>query len=201
MIDIDKKIEKIEKNCIDTAKKELNALKLENDDISEQKILEKVNSYKEELAQKYETEVNKIQREFNKNTFEYEMNEKKKISDYRQSLINEIQNKIVAEFQNFVRTPEYAQYLRHEIAFMQMMIGYNKCTIFITENDYDRFYDEYVRTKESLNRNDPEFINVTLDKISNEYIGGCIILDEINKVSIDNTLKNNIAEEIKKINI
>lgn len=76
MIDIDKKIDKIEKNCLEMARKELSNIKTENDEISEEKILEKVNIYKEELAQKYENELNKLEREFNRNIFDYEMNQK-----------------------------------------------------------------------------------------------------------------------------
>ena len=40
-----------------------------------------------------------------------------------------------------------------------------------------------------------------LDKIDNDNIGGCVIIDAQNKVSIDNTLKNNIAEKVKQISL
>ena len=90
MIDIDKKIDKIEKNCLEMARKELSNIKTENDEISEEKILEKVNIYKEELAQKYENELNKLEREFNRNIFDYEMNQKMQVSNLKKTIIQEI---------------------------------------------------------------------------------------------------------------
>ena len=91
MIDISKKIEKIEKNCIDTAKKELVALKSENEKIYEEKISEKVSDYKLELAKKYEEEINKLKREFNRNSFDYEINSKKKVSKSREDILEKIE--------------------------------------------------------------------------------------------------------------
>lgn len=197
MVDINKKIEKIEKNCIETAKKELSSLKNENDTFSEQKISEKVNNYKFELAKKYDDEINKLKREFNRNTFDYELNQKKKVSDFRKSLIQKIENKIISEFKDFVNSPEYDSYLRGNIDTVQMMINYNECTIFITERDYNRYYQKFEEYKNGM----PNSFNISLDKIDNNYIGGCIILDKKNKISIDNTIKTNISQRIKKINL
>lgn len=201
MIDVNKKIEKIEKNCLETARKELNLLKDENDKISEEKILEKVDNYKSELAKKYNDEINKLKREFNKNSFDYEMEQKKKVSEFRNTLIEEMENKIIQEFKNFVNTPEYESYLGGNVATVQMMIGDNECTIFITENDYNRYYQKYLEHKNLAEQGYLHSINVNLDKISNDYIGGCIIVDEKNKVSIDNTIRTNISQRMRKINI
>lgn len=201
MIDVNKKIEKIEKNCLETARKELNLLKDENDKISEEKILEKVDNYKSELAKKYNDEINKLKREFNKNSFDYEMEQKKKVSEFRNTLIEEMENKIIQEFKNFVNTPEYESYLGGNVATVQMMIGDNECTIFITENDYNRYYQKYLEHKNLAEQGYLHSINVNLDKISNDYIGGCIIVDEKNKVSIDNTIRTNISQRMREINI
>ena len=43
--------------------------------------------------------------------------------------------------------------------------------------------------------------HVTIEKISNNYIGGCIILDKKNNVSIDNTIRTDISQRMKEINI
>ena len=40
-----------------------------------------------------------------------------------------------------------------------------------------------------------------INKISNENIGGCIIIDTEHNISINNTLKINIEEKIEKINL
>ena len=41
--------------------------------------------------------------------------------------------------------------------------------------------------------------NIFVDRIDNDNIGGCVVIDVQNKVSIDNTLKTNIAEKVKQI--
>lgn len=197
MVDINKKIEKIEKNCVDTAKKELSLLKRENDTFSEERISQKINNYKSELEKKYEEEINKLKREFNRNVFDYEMNQKKKVSEFRKLLIDKIENKIISEFKGFVNSSEYDKYLSDNISTIQMMINSNEYTIFITENDYDRYYQKFEQYKSSM----PQELNVSLDKIDNNYIGGCIILDKKNKVSIDNTIKTNILQKMKEINL
>lgn len=201
MVDINKKIEKIEKNCIETAKKELSLLKSENDTFSEEEIQKKVDNYKNELSKKYEFEVNKIKREYNRSLFDYEMNQKKKVSEHRDSLIKEMENKIISEFKNFVNTPEYEDYLVKCVVMLEMMIKDNEYTLFITEDDYNKYYQKYLERKNLAEEVESRKLNIKLDKISNDYIGGCIILDEKNKMSIDNTIKTNILQKMKKINI
>lgn len=190
MIDVNKKMEKIEKNCLDTAKKELNQLKLENDSISGEKISEKVASYKKELSKKYENELNKFKREYNRNIFDYEMNEKKKVNNLKETLISNIEDKVKLEFKDFVNTEEYTAYLFNNIEEVLNKVKSGKCTIFVTENDYQKYSMDIERK-----------YNVSVDKISNDNIGGCILMNMDNKISIDNTLKTNISEKIKKVSI
>lgn len=203
MIDVSKKIEKIEKNCIDTAKKELALLKDENDKMSEEKILEKVNNYKTELAEKYQEEINKLNREFNRNIFDYEIEGKKKVSQKREECIEKIENRIVEEFKNFVNTPEYENFLETRIAETKTLEIYfeeTDYTIFITENDYNKYYEK-ILNNELLGQDMNSKSNITIEKISNSYIGGCIILDRKNNISIDNTIRTDISQKIKEINI
>lgn len=204
MIDISKKIEKIEKSCIDTAKKEQTLLKNENDIISEEKISEKVNNYKAELAKKYEEEINKLKRKFNRNTFDYEIDAKKKVSKTREDILEKIENKIVEEFKNFVNTPEYDRFLEARILetkTLEKFFEEGEYTIFITENDYNRYYEKILNNETIFSQDmNPKF-NVTVEKISNSYIGGCIILDKKNNMSIDNTIRTDISQKIKEINI
>lgn len=203
MIDVTKKIEKIEKNCIDTAKKELALLKDENDKISEEKISEKVNNYKTELAEKYQEEINKLKREFNRNIFDYEIEGKKKVSQKREECIEKIENRIVEEFKNFVNTPEYENFLETRIAETKTLEIYfeeTDYTIFITENDYNKYYEK-ILNNDLLGQDMNSKFNITIEKISNSYIGGCIILDRKNNISIDNTIRTDISQKIKEINI
>lgn len=188
MIDISKKLEKIEKNCLDLAKKELNIIKAENNQVLDEKLLEKVNSYKEELSKKYDIESNKLKREYNSILFDYEQDEKKKINNFKQTLINNMESKIKSEFEDFTTSGEYKEYLLKSIQKTLQKSKSDDCTVFVTEKDYSKYEEEIVK----------EF-NVNVGKIENSNIGGCMLINMKDKISIDNTLKTNIEEKIKKV--
>ncbi len=191
MADIDKKIDKIEKSCYETAKKEQKILKEENDNICNKKVLEKVNDYKDELSKKYSNELNKIEREYNRELFDYEMKERIKISNFKQTLIDNIQFKVEEEFLKFVDSAQYKDYLFNLInKTINKLDKSDELILYLTEKDYYKFKDEIENN-----------FSVNLDKISNQNIGGCAIIDNQNKIYIDNTLKVNIQERIKKINL
>lgn len=189
---MDKKIEKMEKNCYETARNELKVLKEENDVTSNEKIFQMVENYKDELRQKFESELNRINREYNKNLFDYEMEERIKINKFKETLTNNIYNKIIKELQDFVKTEEYKAYLFNSIntVLNKFENRKNTCTIYLTENDYyklkDKIYAEF---------------DLNIEKIDNENIGGCIIVNNSEKISIDNTLRTNIQEKIKNISL
>lgn len=191
MIDINKKLDKIEKNCYETARKEYKFLKEENDSIIFEKALDKVNSYKEELAKKYTNEISKIEREYNRNLFDYEMNERVKINEFKQNLKEDINSKVELEICKFVDTFEYKNFLFKTIEKTLSKISKNEyIEVYVTEKDFNKFKDEIKSN-----------FNIKLEKIENENIGGCIVIDTINHISINNTLKTNIEEKIEKLNL
>lgn len=191
MIDVSKKLDKIEKNCCEAAKKDFKSLKEENDNIILEEVLKKVNSYKEELTKKYTNEISKMEREYNRNLFDYEMKERVKINKFKKTLKDNLSSKVEAEVCSFVDSFEYKHYLFKIInkTFEKLEKNEN-IEIYITEKDFDRFYNELQKV-----------FSMKIDKIGNENIGGCIIIDSKNKVSINNTLKTNIEEKIEKINL
>lgn len=191
MIDINKKLDKIEKNCYELAKREYKFLKEDNDNIISEKVLEKVNSYKEELTKKYTNEISKIEREYNRNLFDYEMTERVKVNEFKQNLKENINSMVESQIYNFIETYEYKDFLFRNIEKTLSKINMNECIeVYITEKDFYKFKDEIEKT-----------FNVRLEKIENENIGGCVVIDSLNHISINNTLKTNIEEKIEKINL
>ncbi len=191
MIDINKKLDKIEKNCYETARKEFRFLKEENDNMISEKVLDKVNTYKEELTKKYTNEISKIEREYNRNLFDYEMDERVKINKFKQNLKQDINSKVEFEICKFVDTFEYKNFLLKTIDKTLSKINKSDdIKVYITEKDFQKFKEEIEKR-----------FNVKLEKIENENIGGCIVIDGINHISINNTLKTNIEEKIEKINL
>lgn len=192
MRDIDIKLDKIRKNCTETAKRETTILKEENDLFSKEKIEEKVEDYKEQLKEKYISESNKLEREYNRCLFDYEMEEHVKINKFKQDLINNTKQKIIAEFQKFIESKDYELYLNRNIKnVLNNFSGKNNdFKLYITERDYAKYKDKIEK-----------LFNIKLEKIGNENIGGCIVINESEKISIDNTIKTNIEEKIKKIKL
>ncbi len=186
---IDKKIEKIEKSCYEIAKKELKELEEENNiNISKKKSL-MLEEYKDELSIKYNDDISQIERDYNKSIFDYEMLEKVKLKVYKEEKIYSIYSKVLEQLKNYVFSLDYEKFLLHNISNLLSKYKAEDCIIYLTENDFNKFGKKI-----------QEKFNCRIEKIENEYIGGCIIVNELEKISIDNTLKTNIQDEIKKIN-
>lgn len=188
---VDKKIEKIEKTCYELAKKEQKDLKDNNDNNSNEKIALMIEEYKENLSKKYVDELSKINRENKRELFDFEKEEKMKVKQLKIDLTNNLLLKITNEFESYTNTDEYKQYLLNNIQnTLRKFKSANDCIIYITQKDYDKFSLEIQNT-----------YNLKIEKMENENIGGCIIVNNVEKISIDNTLKTNIQEEIYKVNL
>ena len=192
VIDIDKKIEKIEKSCMEIAKKELKELEEENNSRVDSEVKEKVNSYKDELASRYEEELKKINREFNKKAYDYEMNSRVKINNFKETLKKDITTKVTNGIWLFVDSEQYEEYLYASIEKVLNKVSFNtnSSKLYLTEKDFDRF-SEGIRNR----------FGIAIDKIPNDNVGGCVIVDNSLNISVDNTIKTLIDEKIKDLKI
>lgn len=190
MTEIDKKIEKIKKSCIETAKKEAFILKQENDSFCDEKVNQMIDEYKDELANKYTNDLNKLEREYNRKLFDYELQERMRINNFKKELESNIILAIEKEFEKFVDSKEYEEYLMKNInCTLKKLKNQSMVLIYVTEKDYEK-YGQKIKEK----------FNLKIEKMENENIGGTIVVDNYSKISIDNTIKNSIEEKIKTIN-
>jgi len=184
-----KKIERLENNCITTAKTENEELKKENNEIEAKLLDEKLVSYESEIERKQNIEFGKLQRDYNKNIFVYNMESKKKITQFKDTLILNIHKTLIERFFEYTESDDYINYLKNNIRqVLERVKKTEDCKIFVTKRDVERYKDELMR----------EF-GVEVDEISDENIGGCMLVNIKEKISIDNTLKNNIFECVKNI--
>lgn len=189
--EIKRRIEKIESNCINLAKEENAVLKKENNDIKEKMLSEKIESYNKELEKKLINEFNKMARDFNKNVFEYNMESRRKVTQFKNTLQVNIHKLLIERFIAYADEDEYFDYLQMSIEQVMAKVEKNEnCTIYITNKDASRF-------KETIENK----YGVSVESIDDTNIGGCMLLNKVEKVSIDNTLKNNISERIKNVKI
>ncbi len=184
-----KKIEKLENNCITTAKSENEELKKENSEIEAKLLDEKIASYETEIEKKQAIEFGKLLRDYNKNIFVYDMDSKKKITQFKDTLILNIHKTLIERFFEYTESEDYINYLKNNIRqVLERVKNTEDCKIFITKRDIQRYGEELMG----------EF-GVEIDEISDENIGGCMLVNIREKISIDNTLKNNIFECVKNI--
>ncbi len=184
-----KKIEKLENNCITTAKNENEELKKENTEIESKLLEEKISNYKYEIQKKQNVEFGKLLRDYNKNIFIYNMESKKKITQFKDTLILNIHKNLIERFFEYTGSDDYINYLKNNVRqVLERVKNTEDCKIFITKRDIQKYRDELMR----------EF-GVEVDEISDENIGGCMLVNIKEKISIDNTLKNNIFECVKNI--
>lgn len=192
IVDIDKKIEKIEKSCIDIAKKELKELEEENNKRVDTEVDARVNEYKDELALRYEEEIKKLNREYNKRAYDQEMEARVKINNFKESLKKDITCKVTDGIWLFVDSEQYEGYLFNAIekVLQKMSFNVNSSKLYITEKDFGRFSDS-IKNKYGME----------IEKISNDSIGGCIIIDSKLNISVDNTIRTLIEEKIKDLKL
>lgn len=184
-----KKIEKLENNCITTAKSENEELKKENSEIEAKLLDEKIANYETEIEKKQAIEFGKLLRDYNKNIFVYDMDSKKKITQFKDTLILNIHKTLIERFFEYTESEDYINYLKNNIRqVLERVKNTEDCKIFITKRDIQRYGEELMG----------EF-GVEIDEISDENIGGCMLVNIREKISIDNTLKNNIFECVKNI--
>lgn len=187
--DLIKKIEKLENNCITTAKNENEELKKENTEIETKLLEEKVSNYEFEIQKKQNVEFGKLLRDYNKNIFIYNMESKKKITQFKDTLILNIHKNLIERFFEYTESEDYINYLKNNVRqVLERVKNTEDCKIFITKRDIQKYKYELMR----------EF-GVEVDEISDENIGGCMLVNIKEKISIDNTLKNNIFECVKNI--
>ena len=187
--EISRKLEKIKNNCINTAKQENAELKLENDK-TEKELLEKmITEYELEVQKKFENEINKLNRDYNKNIFNYDMESRRKLTKFKDTLILYVHKILIERFVQFSGTEEYKEFLRNNVRQVLSKVNSNEsCTIFITNKDMEKYGNDLKN----------EF-GVEVQIIDDNYIGGCMLVNDSERVSIDNTLKNNISERMRNI--
>ena len=110
-----KKIERLENNCITTAKTENEELKKENNEIEAKLLDEKLVSYESEIERKQNIEFGKLQRDYNKNIFVYNMESKKKITQFKDTLILNIHKTLIERFFEYTESDDYINYLKNNI--------------------------------------------------------------------------------------
>lgn len=173
------------KRLVDKEKQELEIKIKEN--MQEQIILE-IQEYTEKQEAAYQKKCEKIEKDFYKQIYSYELDGKKKIIDtiknQNQELIKEIEKCI----SQMLDTPQYEEFFENTLKETLKRVNVeNDIVIGLVNKDYNK----YSKKIESS-------YGIKCKIIEDKFIGGLIL--ENKNVIIDNTLKNAIEEKVNKKN-
>lgn len=183
MSSIDEKFEKFEKSCLEMARLEAYDLKVNMNKRIQERIEDEVNEYKKEANEKYNSKINKMEKKYNSDIYVAELNCKKSILSNKYIILKDIKREIQNELNIFVNSNNYIEYLEKSIISAMQRLSGDSCEVYITVNDYNKYKDIIMQK-----------YNCTLKITENDIIGGCLVIDKLNNVAIDNSIRNCLEE-------
>lgn len=187
---LEQRLERIEKIALENARKDLKQIKDENDYNTSLKLEEISENYREYLADKYENELKKIDRDYNKEVYDFEIDERIRLKNFKENILKGIKSNIINQITLFVNSNEYKDYLFKNVNLAFNKINADNTILYLTQKDIERYASQI-----------QEIIEIKIEKMDDKYIGGSMLLNKDKKISIDNTLLTSIEEEIKKVNL
>lgn len=186
-MDNSSKLKLFEESLEEMADKEYAEIKKDVDKQISDGISEELKEYEAKKKASFEKSSQKIEKEFNKKVYNYEIQCKKDLIEEEKRLkkgIKEDAAKLLAEFTN---NPKYKDFLINTISNSKKMVDDMQNTyIGITKKDKEKYEKEISET-----------FAAQIKEISEDYIGGCILENEKEGIFIDNTLLNYINEKLK----
>ncbi len=183
MSSIDEKFGKFERSCLDMARLEAYELKVNMNKKIQERIEDEVNQYKKDADNKYVNKLNKMEKKFNSDIYVAELDYKKTILSNKYIILQDIKKEVQNKLKIFVNSNEYLEYLEKNIISVMENLQGDSYEIYITENDYNKYKDIITQK-----------YNCTLKIAENEIIGGCLAIDKLNNVAIDNSIRNCLEE-------
>jgi len=116
------------------------------------------------------------------------INEKREYMLVKEKCFNKLMDSLKAHIDEFIKSDIYKDYLLKLVnEFSLEKKHMNNITMYVTDNDYNKYFDIFNKALKDLGYNDDDYkIAVTKDKI----IGGFVVEDNIEKLRIDLSIKS-----------
>lgn len=161
-------------------------LKEEVDNEINSSIEEELEEYKAKKQANYEKLMEKMEKDYNKQIFAYEMQSKKAIINEENKILQEIKQEAIKRLKELIQKENYESFLESKIQEGLVVIENNeKTSCGITKKDREKF--EGILTQK---------FKLNLFEIDEKYIGGCILENQEEGIYIDNTIQNLVNEKI-----
>lgn len=185
-MDIDEKLKEFYISIEYTMNKEYREIERSINREIDSSIKEELATYEAKKQINYDRTVQRIEKEYNKKVFNYEMQCKKEIIDEEKKLKNQIKEIAIEKLREFTKSDKYQFFFIKSIEDgISKFDDMNDISIGITKTDMEKY--KHMAQKYSSK----------LKEINEKYIGGCILENEKQGMFIDNTLKNCIDERLK----
>lgn len=188
MSSIQDKIDTFRLNCYEMATNDANKLSETIEEKINKNIKEEIELYKEEASRKYEKKYKKLEQSYNCQIFDEENMARHAIMDVEDTIKKDLKDTVTEQIKKFVNSEIYKSFLFKNISSAINKLNIengNIIKINITGNDFNKYKDE-IKDK----------FNFEVDAISNRNIGGSICINESKNISINNTLRILIEENL-----
>ncbi len=187
LMEIKEKIDIFEQSCHNLLKREMTELNKKIDTQIEKQILDEIQEYEEKEEFSYQKKLEKLEKELNKQTYSLEMENKKEILNQKKLMQKDLEKQIIEILKDFTQKPEYREVLQNRIEETLEKLNSTQHSILgILKQDNEKYGDE-IRQK----------YNITIKIIEDNYIGGCILEDDIAGLFIDNTFAGSVYEKLE----
>lgn len=185
-MNVDEKLKEFYISIEDTMNKEYSEIERNINREIKSSIKEELETYEAKKKLNYDRNVQRIEKEYNKKVFNYEIQCKKEIIDEEKKLKNHIKEIALEKLREFTQSDKYQSFLIKSIEDgISKFYNINDISIGITKTDMEKYKDIILKYSSKLK------------EIDGKYIGGCILENEKQGIFIDNTLKNCIDERSK----
>ena len=186
-MDVNEKLQQFGQSLEEISGKEYKQIEEEVDKEIKSGIEEEVKIYENKKQTNFDKISQRIEKDYNKKVYNYEIQCKKEIIDEQKKLKENLKIEIIKRLNDFVKTNEYENFLLKSIdEGLAKIEKENDTCIGITKLDFER-YNELITNK----------YNIKIKEIEEKYIGGCILENTNQGIFIDNTLLNRIDEKLK----
>ncbi len=179
-MNIDEKLKKFEKLCLEMSEMDKQNLTKKLDDKAKNKIDKSIENYKQKLENKLKKEEIKLEKEFNKKSMDLTIAYKKKVLAEYNNEKNEIFEICKQKLIEYTNTEEYNKSLENMfIKAMDMLDNKERITIYVLKKDKEKF--------DFMPYGEIEFLD-------DSYIGGVKLQNK--NMLVDNTILTNLKEKI-----
>ena len=189
LVDMDKnsKLELLRISLEEMANREYEEIEKKVDKQITEGIAEEIQEYEAKKKSAFDKSSMKMEKDFNKKVFNYEMQCKKDLIEEEKKLKKQIKFEATKILEEFTKKEKYKEFLIESINEAKTMLNNIQGTfIGLTKQDIDK-YGNIIENK----------FGVKTKEISTNYIGGCVLENESQGIFIDNTLLNFINEKLK----